>query len=273
MRVVLGVSYSGTSYHGWQSQLSGNTVQDKLEHALNEFVGGKEQIRTICAGRTDSGVHALNQVVHFDTTIVRDEFSWVRATNRYLPHDIAVQWCRFFSDSSFHSRQSAISRRYVYVLTTSPVRPSLESHRVGWYWKNLDLDKMREAAQCLIGEHDFSAFRAAQCQALTPVKHMHAIQIKQQGTYWFFEFRANAFLHHMIRNIMGSLLAVGSLNKPSSWMKDVLESKQRQIAAATFSADGLYFLGPEYEARWGLPQAKENNMMLFSFDPKHTSLY
>ena len=264
MRVALGISYAGTAYQGWQSQLSGLTVQDKLERALAEFAGGQERIRTVCAGRTDSGVHALNQVVHFDTALQRDAFSWVRATNRYLPQDVAVQWCRFVPDE-FHARQSAVGRRYVYVVCASPVRPSLEANRVGWCWLPLDMEKMWEASSYLLGEHDFSAFRASECQAPTPVRHLYQLQIEQHGCYWCFEFRANAFLQHMIRNLMGSLIAVGTGRYPAQWIKEVLESRQRELAAPTYAAEGLYFLGPEYEAHWGLPQEPETNMVLFPF--------
>ena len=268
MRVALGVSYAGTNYHGWQSQLSGHTIQDKLEHALAEFLGHEERVKTVCAGRTDSGVHALNQVVHFDTSLERDEFSWVRATNRYLPQDIAVQWCRFVPEA-FHARQSATGRRYVYVVMASPVRPSLEANRVGWCWQKLDLEKMLEAASYLLGEHDFSAFRSSECQALTPVRNLHSIQIEQHGSYWCFEFKANAFLQHMIRNLMGSLLAVGVGRYEPEWIKEVLESKQREKAAPTYGPEGLYFLGPEYDTQWGLPQGPEADMLLLPFYKKH----
>ena len=254
MRIALGISYSGSAYEGWQSQLSGRTVQDKLEHALGQFTA--QTIRVMCAGRTDSGVHALMQVVHFDTHIERDVASWVRGTNAFLPSDIAVQWARAMPDH-FHSRGSAIARRYAYIVLESPVRPSVDAGRVGWIYRPLDGPAMQHAAQHLLGEHDFSAFRAAQCQARTPVKTIRRIDITQRAgsgsNYWRFEFEANAFLHHMIRNIMGCLLAVGQGKKPSSWMLEVLAARRRDAAAPTFSPDGLYFLGPLYEERYGLP--------------------
>jgi tRNA pseudouridine38-40 synthase len=250
----LGVSYAGTLYEGWQSQLSGNTVQDKLELALGKFAA--QPIRTLCAGRTDAGVHALMQVVHFDTPLQRDTASWVRGTNAFLPPDIAVQWAHEVPDS-FHCRGSAIARRYAYVVLESAVRPSVDAGRVGWVYKALDGTAMKQAAALLLGEHDFTSFRAAQCQAKTPVKTINRIEITQRGepgaAYWRFEFEANAFLHHMIRNIMGCLVAVGQGNQRPAWMADVLAARNRDAAAPTFSPDGLYFLGPVYESHHGLP--------------------
>ena len=251
MRVALGLSYNGSSYEGWQSQLSGNTIQDRLEHALGQFTA--QQFRVNCAGRTDAGVHGLMQVVHFDTPLERDEASWVRGTNAFLPRDIAIQCARHMPDD-FHSRGSALARRYAYVLLESAVRPSVEAGRVGWVFRTLDQAAMEQAAACLIGEHDFSSFRAAQCQSHTPVKTLRRIEISRRGAYWRFEFEANAFLHHMIRNLMGCLLQVGQGLRPSEWLAQVLAARSRDAAAPTFSPDGLYFLGPRYEAHWGLPE-------------------
>ena len=251
MRIALGLSYSGSAYEGWQSQLSGNTVQDQLEKALGKFAN--QPLRTLCAGRTDAGVHALMQVVHFDTGLRRDLSSWVRGTNAFLPRDIAVQWAHEVSDE-FHCRGSAISRRYAYVLLESPVRPSVEAGRVGWVYRPMDAQAIRAAITHLIGEHDFSAFRAAQCQAKTPVKTIARIAVSQRAGYWRFEFEANAFLHHMIRNIMGCLVAVGQGQHTPDWIAEVLAARRRDVAAPTFSPDGLYFLGPRYEAHYGLPE-------------------
>jgi tRNA pseudouridine38-40 synthase len=255
VRIALGVSYSGSGYEGWQSQLSGNTVQDKLELALGKFAA--QPIRTLCAGRTDAGVHGLMQVVHFDTPLQRDIASWVRGTNAFLPSDIAVQWAREVPDE-FHCRGSAIARRYAYVVLESPVRPSVEAGRVGWVYRPLDGAAMRQAVTYLVGEHDFSSFRAAQCQAKSPVKTISRIEISNRGDpgarYWRFEFEANAFLHHMIRNIMGCLVAVGQGNYPPSWLAKVRDARSRDAAAPTFSPDGLYFLGPVYEDHYGLPK-------------------
>lgn len=252
MRVVLGVAYRGQAYRGWQSQPDGNTVQDKLELALARFADGP--LRTVCAGRTDTGVHALNQVVHLDTAIVRSESSWVRGTNRFLPPDIAVQWCLLKHDEAFHARYGAIGRRYVYVLLESVVRPAVEAGSVGWSFRPLDGDAMRAAAQKLLGEHDFSAFRSSECQAPTPVKTIRSIEISRRGAYWRFEFDANAFLHHMVRNLMGSLLAVGAGVRGEAWLAQVLATKDRALAAPTFPADGLYFVGPYYDPVHAIPQ-------------------
>ena len=251
MRVALGIAYRGSAYSGWQSQPGGQTVQDRLDQALSSFVGAP--LRSVCAGRTDAGVHALNQVVHLDAEVERDAVSWVRGTNRYLPPDIAVQWSRFVPDS-FHSRASAIGRRYVYVLLESAVRPALEAGLVGWTFRPLDRAAMAEAAEALVGSHDFSAFRSAECQALSPMKTMRGVAIEQRGAYWRFSFDADAFLHHMIRNIVGCLVAVGSGVRPASWLAEVLAARDRSLAAATFAPDGLYFVGPYYDPVHAIPE-------------------
>ncbi|MDZ7938085.1 MAG: tRNA pseudouridine(38-40) synthase TruA [Rhodoferax sp.] len=250
MRIALGVSYNGGAYQGWQSQVSGLTIQDKLETALGKFTA--QRVSTLCAGRTDSGVHGLMQVVHFDTELDRDTHSWVRGTNANLPRDIAVQWA-VKTTVEFHCRACATSRRYAYVLLESPIRPSVDYGRVGWTFGSLDFDAMRQAADILLGEHDFTSFRASQCQALSPVKNLMEISLHRRGAYWRIEFEANAFLHHMIRNIMGCLLQVGQGRQPVEWMAEVLAARDRKVAAPTFSPDGLYFLGPRYDAKWGIP--------------------
>jgi tRNA pseudouridine38-40 synthase len=250
MRLALGISYHGQAYEGWQSQPSRRTVQDRLEEALGRFA--TQPISTLCAGRTDAGVHALMQVVHFDTPLHREEFSWVRGTNRFLPSDIAVQWARPVPDE-FHSRASAVARRYAYVVLESPVRPSVDAGRVGWVFRPLDETAMRQAAAHLVGQHDFSSFRASACQARSPVKTMTRVDIARRGAYWRFDFEANAFLHHMIRNIMGCLLVVGQGQQRPDWIRDVLAAKSRDAAAPTFAPDGLYFLGPVYDPKWQLP--------------------
>jgi tRNA pseudouridine38-40 synthase len=226
-------------------------VQDHLERALTQFAD--TTIATVCAGRTDARVHALQQVVHFDTAVEREAFSWVRGTNRYLPHDIAVQWCKTVPPG-FHARNSALGRRYVYVLLESPVRPALEHRRAGWVFQPLALEPMRAAANRLLGEHDFSAFRSAECQALSPVKTMRSIGIRRHGAYWRFDFDGNAFLHHMIRNIMGCLVWIGQGRQPAAWMQTVLDSRNRESAAPTFTPDGLYFAGPYYDAALEIPE-------------------
>jgi tRNA pseudouridine38-40 synthase len=250
VRLALGISYNGQAYDGWQSQPSGRTVQDKLEAALTRFAA--QPVATVCAGRTDAGVHALMQVVHLDAQVRREDFSWVRGTNAFLPPDIAVQWARPVPDT-FHARNSAQARRYAYVLLESPVRPSVEAGRVGWVFRPLDAQAMQAAAAHLVGEHDFTSFRASACQARSPVKTLEPVRISRRGPYWRFDFQANAFLHHMIRNIMGSLLHVGQGLAPPDWMAEVLAARSRDAASPTFSPDGLYFAGPVYQESWGLP--------------------
>jgi tRNA pseudouridine38-40 synthase len=251
VRVALGVAYRGTAYQGWQSQPGGLTLQDRVDAALSEFAA--VPLRSVCAGRTDAGVHALNQVIHLDTDLVRRPDSWIRGTNRYLPADIAVQWCRVVPHS-FHSRASALGRRYRYLLLQSAVRPAVESGHVGWTFRPLDAGALREAAAALVGQHDFSAFRSAECQALSPVKTMRTVAIEQRGAYWRFDFDADAFLHHMIRNLMGSLVSVGSGARSPRWIADVLASRDRSLASATFAPDGLYFLGPYYDPGHAIPE-------------------
>lgn len=251
MRLALGLSYRGGAYRGWQSQPDGATVQDRLEAALASFVG--RSVRVHSAGRTDAGVHALNQVVHLDVDVEREPVSWVRGTNRFLPHDIAVQWARPV-EASFDARFSALGRRYVYVLLESPVRPGLESGSVGWTFRALDGAAMRTAASTLLGEHDFSALRSSECQAASPVRTLRAIDIARRGAYWRFEFDANAFLHHMVRNIMGCLIAVGTGNRDAAWLEAVVAARDRSRAAPTFAPDGLYFAGPYYDAGHAIPE-------------------
>ena len=251
MRLALAVSYNGQAYQGWQSQASGQTVQDQLETALSKFAATR--ITTLCCGRTDAGVHGVMQVAHFDTDVQRPTHAWVRGPNALLPRDIAVQWAKEVP-AEFHCRASALSRRYAYALLESPVRPSFEAGRVGWSCRPLDIGVMQSAARLLLGEHDFSSFRASACQALSPIKDMQRLDIAKRGAYWRFEFEANAFLHHMIRNIMGCLVYIGQGRQPPEWMTQVLLARDRKAAAPTFSPDGLYFLGPRYAAHWGLPE-------------------
>ncbi len=251
LRIALGIAYRGAAYHGWQSQPDGDTVQDHLQLALSRFADAP--VVTVCAGRTDAGVHALNQVVHITAPVKRDAFSWVRGTNRYLPRDIAVQWCRPVADD-FHARNSARGRRYAYLLLQSPVRPALEHGLAGWVFRPLDGDAMRAAAAHLVGDHDFSSFRSADCQAASPVKRLNRIAIAHHGAYWRFDFDGVAFLHHMVRNILGCLVAVGAGQRGPAWLADVLAARSRDAAAPTFAADGLYFVGPYYDAGHGLPE-------------------
>jgi tRNA pseudouridine38-40 synthase len=254
-RVALGIAYRGGNYHGWQSQSDGNTVQDKLERALAEFVGlpRGQVVSTVCAGRTDAGVHALNQVVHFDAPVSREIFSWVRGTNRFLPEDIAVQWAQNV-EPDFHARNGARGRQYAFLVRESAARPAIEAGQCGWVFRALDIDRMRAAAERLLGEHDFSAFRASACQALSPVKEMRRIEINRIGDYWRFDFEASAFLHHMVRNMMGALIAIGSGQYLPEFVSELLAQRDRALAPPTFPAAGLYFLGPLYDPHLAVPR-------------------
>lgn len=257
-RLVLGVQYDGQNWQGWQTQPHGKTVQDVLESALCKFA--KERIDTHCAGRTDAGVHAIEQVVHFDTDLSREAYSWVNGVNAFLPPSVAVQWAVEIplenpqGLDNFHARFSAFARTYHYVLINRPIRPPLWSGRAGWFFRPLDVARMQLAANYLLGENDFTVFRASGCQAKTPVKTMYEIQIRKQGELIVFSLRANAFLHHMVRNIVGSLIFVGSGRREPEWMAELLESRDRSLAAPTFMPDGLYLAKIDYDPRWGLPQ-------------------
>ena len=222
-----------------------------LEKALAAIAG--EAISVTGAGRTDRGVHATAQVAHFDTGAVRPETAWVRGVNAFLPESIAVLWARPV-EAQFHARFSALARTYRYRLINRPVRPALAARHAGWYYAPLDVPAMREGARVLVGEHDFSAFRAAECQAKTPVRTVHSIAIEQNADEIRFVICANAFLHHMVRNIVGSLVYVGAGRQPARWIAEVLASRDRNKAAPTFAPEGLYLEKIEYDAKWGLPR-------------------
>jgi tRNA pseudouridine38-40 synthase len=254
---ALGISYRGTAYHGWQSQVGVDTVQDRVEQALSAFAD--LPVRTVCAGRTDAGVHALNQVVHLDVELAREPFSWVRGTNRFLPADIAVQWARAVP-AGFHARNSARGRRYRYVLLESPVRPSVSTGLVGWTFRRLDAAAMQAAAERLLGTHDFSSFRSSECQAKDPVKTLRRLHIQRSGAHWHFDFEASAFLHHMVRNIMGCLVDIGAGARTPEWIDAVLAARDRSAASPTFSPDGLYFLGPHYDEAWGITDSSAGDL-------------
>jgi tRNA pseudouridine38-40 synthase len=254
-RLVLGIQYDGTPWHGWQTQLSGNTVQDRVELALSRFT--QSDIVTTCAGRTDSGVHAIEQVVHFDTLVDRPVASWVRGLNTHLPSSIAVRWAspvRDDQEQEFHARFSARSRTYRYLLYNHSVRSPLWAGKAGWVFRPLDLDRMREAARSLLGTQDFSAFRSVDCQAKSPRKIMHQVELVRRDDVIVMTLHANAFLHHMVRNIVGSLIYVGNGRKPVDWIAELLAEKNRHLAAPTFSPDGLYLTKIDYDPKWQLPQ-------------------
>jgi len=254
MRIALGVEYDGSPYCGWQSQPDGITVQDSLQQALNLIAGDVAgPISVVAAGRTDTGVHALEQVAHFDTLIERPLTAWVRGVNALLPSSIAVLWAHPVPDE-FHARFSAHGRSYRYLLVNRETRSALYAGKVGWFHAPLDIAAMQTAAKYLIGEHDFSAFRSAECQAKTPVKHVQQLDIRRQGELLIFDVSADAFLHHMVRNMVGCLVYVGKGKYPPDWMAGVLAGRERSLAAPTFAPDGLYLRHIEYEAKWGLPQ-------------------
>ncbi|WP_298016555.1 tRNA pseudouridine(38-40) synthase TruA [uncultured Castellaniella sp.] len=250
-RIALGLSYDGSGWHGWQTQPGGRTVQDALEAALSSFLAAPS-VATICAGRTDAGVHALQQVVHLDTDAVRRDESWVRGLNAHLPASVSVQWAQPVA-ADFHARFDARVRTYFYVLRSAPVRSPILHGRVGWVHDRLDDRAMREAAGMLLGEHDFSAFRSAECQAASPVRTLQALDIARQGDFLIFEFRANAFLHHMVRNLMGTLLMIGRGRRPPAWARDLLAARDRRLAAPTFMPDGLYLAHVAYPQAPQLP--------------------
>jgi tRNA pseudouridine38-40 synthase len=254
MRIALGLEYDGAAFCGWQTQPGGCAVQDHLQSALAQIAG--HPIEVTAAGRTDAGVHATAQVAHFDTQADRDENAWVRGTNSTLTPALRVLWSQRVPDD-FHARYSARSRMYRYVLLNEPVAPAVMRARVGWYHRPLDLGAMREGAQILEGEHDFSSFRDAQCQAKSPLRHLQQASVEQAGNLFVFTFRANAFLHHMVRNMVGCLVYVGAGKHPPGWMRELIFARDRRLAAPTFMPDGLYLSGVEYDSSFGLPAFRE----------------
>lgn len=250
MRIALGLEYDGAAFCGWQTQPSGCALQDALECALAEIAG--HPVDTVCAGRTDAGVHALAQVVHFDTLSSRPLPAWVRGVNALLPEAMAVTWAQPVTDD-FHARYSARERCYRYLLLNHPVRPALAHRHFGWFHLPLDVARMQEAAQLLVGEHDFSAFRSSECQARTPVRTLRRAAVERAGDRIAFEFAANAFLHHMVRNIVGCLVYIGKGKYPPPWVREVLASRDRRNCAPTFDAGGLYLAAVTYDAVHGLP--------------------
>jgi len=256
MRIALGVEYNGATFCGWQTQRSGRAVQDALERALGEIAG--EPIKTVCAGRTDSGVHALEQVVHFDTTVQRPQSAWVRGVNNLLPPGAVVLWMVPVPDN-FNARFAACERHYRYVLLNHPVRPAVDAQRVSWFHHPLDIERMCAAAGHLLGPHDFSAFRAAECQAKSPVRELRRLDIEKRGDYILFDFAANGFLHHMVRNLVGTLVLVGKGGRGPEWVADVLASRDRTRAAPTMDASGLYLVHVSYDEQWALPRTARSS--------------
>lgn len=250
IRIALGVEYDGSAFCGWQTQAGGGAVQNAVELALSAIAG--RAVGTVAAGRTDAGVHATGQVVHADVPANRPLSAWVRGVNSHLPGGVVVNWAQPVA-ADFHARFSATGRRYRYLLLNRPVRPAVLANRVGWHHQPLDVAAMREAAGLLLGRHDFSAFRAAECQAKSPVRELRQAEVRVAGDLIAFDFAADAFLHHMVRNLVGSLVYVGKGAHPPAWIPELLAARDRRHAAPTFSPHGLYLAGVDYDARWGLP--------------------
>ena len=251
-RWAAGVEYLGGAYAGWQEQEGARSVQGELERALSQVAD--HAVAVTAAGRTDAGVHALQQVVHFDASVVRSVYAWTLGTNSNLPPDISLRWVRESTDT-FHARFSAVQRRYRYVIHNHRARSALLEGRVGWWTHPLDAEVMHAAAQALVGEHDFSAFRDSQCQSKTPMRRVLSIAVFRRGDFVVLDVCGNAFLHHMVRNITGVLAEIGQGRRPRSWAREVLDLRDRTQAGMTVPACGLYFIGPEYPAEFALPAA------------------
>jgi len=259
-RFALGLEYVGADYHGFQKQVtSANTVQAHLERALAEIA--QEEVSLVCAGRTDAGVSASGQVLHFDTLADRPERAWVLGTNTKLPENIRVHWARE-AGPQFHARFSARSRTYRYLFSCAGVRPAVLARRLSWFPEQLDIDAMQSAARHLLGEHDFSSFRSSQCQAHSPCRTVDSISWTQRGQIHCMEIRANAFLHHMVRNIVGTLLEVGKGERQPEWIAEVLRARDRRLAGATAQPWGLYLVAVDYDEVFGLPQAAKGPIFM-----------
>lgn len=251
MRIALGIEYDGAEYYGWQRQKEVPSIQHYLEAAISKIAN--QTLIVQCAGRTDSGVHATGQVVHFDSPVERPERSWTLGLNANLPNTIAVKWMKEVGED-FHARFSATARRYRYIIYNDPLRSGILNKGTTHIYEPLDDTKMAMAAQCLIGEHDFTAFRASHCQSNSPFRRLTNIEVYRKGSYIVIEVEANAFLHHMVRNIAGSLITIGKGEEPVEWMAQLLDKKDRTLAAATAKPHGLYLVDVTYPLEFGLPK-------------------
>lgn len=249
-RIVLGIEYDGSAYAGWQWQDGKRTLQGELERALSKIA--VQPITVLCAGRTDAGVHALEQVVHFDSPVNRDLRAWLMGGNSHLPDDIRITWARP-ALADFHARYSAIARFYRYIISNRPVKSALLRNQATWCYQPLDAGRMHRAAQHLLGEHDFSSFRAQSCQSVSPNRLMYFIEVYRQGEQVIIDLCANAFLHHMVRNIAGVLMEIGAGKQPADWTKQLLDLKDRTRAAMTAPPQGLHLAGVYYPAHYGIP--------------------
>ena len=264
-RIVLTLSYDGASYAGWQTQPSGLTVQDKLEAAIQSIQG--QPAATICAGRTDAGVHALAQVVHFDTAVVRPLSAWVRGVNAHLPTSIAVHSAQLV-EPSFNARMSATARTYNYLIIESTTRQPLWQGRAGWSFRSLEPALMQQAAQAVQGTYDFTSLRSSQCQAATPIRTISECRVMRRGQFILIRVKANAFLHHMVRNLVGCLVQIGQGKRSVSWMAEVIEQRDRKFAAPTYAPDGLYLTDVEYPSEFAIRTGLAINPLPISF-PDH----
>ncbi|WP_395344231.1 tRNA pseudouridine(38-40) synthase TruA [Ningiella sp. W23] len=249
-RMVLGIEYQGGAYRGWQRQSHVSSIQPLIEQALENIL--RHPVNVTCAGRTDAGVSATGQIVHFDTEVSRPLKAYTRGMNTLLPKDIAVTWAQEMS-SDFHARFSAVARRYRYVIFNSALRPGILQSGLTHCYQPLDERRMHEAAQCLIGEHDFTSFRASLCQSNTPFRNIYNVSVNRMGSYIILDIKANAFLHHMVRNIVGSLLVIGQKEAPVGWMQSLLAAKDRTLAAATAKPNGLYLVKVYYPEQFNVP--------------------
>ena len=257
-RYAAGIEYSGTNYCGWQQQKHCLSVQEHLQQAIT-FVAN-HPVQLVCAGRTDAGVHAIEQVVHFDSDAGRDSRAWILGSNTRMPRDIRIKWIQTV-DQKFHARFSAIARNYRYIIQNSAVPSAIFHDRSSWEYRPLDHEKMQQCAKALIGEHDFSSFRAAGCQAKTASRNVHSIEIVRQGNLVYLDIKANAFLYHMVRNIAGSLMAVGAGERSIEWFAEVFDARDRKLAAATAPAAGLYLLRAFYPEAYILPHTNQKPVL------------
>ncbi len=260
MRIALVVEYDGSQYHGWQAQSGLHTVQQSVENALSKVADST--ISVVCAGRTDTGVHATNQVIHFDCEKERTIRAWIHGANSFLPKDICVKWGKEMPET-FHARYSATSRRYRYVIYNGPIRPALLRCNVTWQYRQLDHRLMHQAAQVLLGENDFTSFRSVECQSKTPMRNIHQLQVSRNGELVMIDITANAFLHHMVRNIAGVLIAVGSGKHPVSWVDGVLKAKDRRLGAETAPSYGLYLVNVAYPQEFVVLQGNPGPLFLW----------
>lgn len=259
MRIALVVEYDGSQYHGWQAQTGLHTVQQAVEHALSQVADSPVAIS--CAGRTDTGVHATNQVIHFDCDKERTMRSWIHGANSFLPKDICVKWAKEMPEQ-FHARYSAQSRRYRYVIYNGAIRPALLRSSITWQYRQLDHRVMHQGAQYLLGELDFTSFRSVECQSKTPMRTIQQIQVSRQGDLVIIDVTANAFLHHMVRNIAGVLISVGSGKHPAGWVNEVLQAKDRKLGAETAPPYGLYLVQVVYPAEFAILQNSPGPLFL-----------